>query len=93
MKIHAELKTASARYMVVETCAPNTGVFSIGERVCLRVVRVPHGTEYKSVKTKGVVQLASREVNTHWRGEFSPYLHSIKVLSESLTSYAANDDK
>lgn len=88
MKIHAQLQALDAAYLVVETYAPATGVFNIGDRVCLRLVRVPQGVVYKSARTKGVMQLEAIEVSSRRVDKGSAYHHCLQRLIEAMHVHA-----
>lgn len=56
MILHDSTTHEGTTYAVIEAHAPSVGVMNVGDMVCVRIVSMPQGTEYKSARTKGVIE-------------------------------------
>jgi hypothetical protein len=83
MKIHAEIKTPVATYLISES-AGSGGGREFGNFVMLRIVRVAAGSDYKSVRSKGVEVIEQYEADSRHTGPRSHYRLALNTLLSSL---------
>jgi hypothetical protein len=89
MKFHADIETDTQRFIVVETYASNMGQTRVAERVVLRLVSLPLGVEYTSVRTRGAEVLAAKEVSTKSFGSYSPRDAALRDMLKRLDATLA----
>jgi len=91
MKIHAEIKTPAASYLISESHGSGGGR-KYGAFVMLRIVRVAAGADYQSVRSRGVEVLEGYEVDSRNTGARSGYGHTLNALIARLPKAVRADD-
>lgn len=91
MKIHAEIKTPAASYLVSESHGSGGGR-KFGNFVMLRIVRVAADAEYRSVRSNGVEVLEGYEVDSRNTGARSAYGRTLNGLIARLPKAIRSDD-
>jgi len=91
MKIFAEIKTPAAQYVVSQS-AGSGGGRKFGNFVMLRIVRVPAGVIFKSVRTKGVEVLEGYEADSRHTGATSKYSKTLNNLIARLPKAVRTTD-
>lgn len=87
MKIHAEINTTEARFIVVEVAGSNGGR-KFGNFVNLRTVKLPAGVAYTNARQKGIEVIESWEVDSRSQGPKSNYSQTLKALISELNGHA-----
>lgn len=86
MKIHAEINTQNARYIVVETGTSSGGKF--GFPVKLSTVKLPLGVEYVHARQATAEVIESWKVDSRNQGPKSAYGRTLKALIQELADHA-----
>jgi hypothetical protein len=87
MKIHAEINTAQARFIVVEAAGTNGGR-KFGHFVNLRTVKLPAGMAYTHARQKGAEVIESWEVDARNQGPKSNYTQTLEAMVRELPDHA-----
>lgn len=86
MKIHAEIKTQDATFAVSESGGRG---WEWGQRVKLRLVRIPKGVEYRCVRSPGVKAIETCDADARNQGPRSAYGIALARLMKRLPAVAA----
>jgi hypothetical protein len=88
MKIHAEINTSEARFIVVETGTSNSGWGKWAFPVKLSTVKLPAGAAYNHARQIGANVIESWTVDSRNQGPKSKYGQTLEAMIEELAGHA-----